>query len=98
MTGDILKWKVATCKHCGKVTNIDNSTWVQRMIVKLETFKDLNNYHLKKLHDSLAAKNGAIQSLHTTIKNLMDLMTEEQLEKVKKINKATRELVKKNRK
>ena len=93
MSEDI--WQVATCEHCKKVTDISNSKWVMKMMVQNRTLKDFNRNFTKNYMNTLAGKNGVIESLHHAIKNLMDLMTEKQIKKAKQINQYTRDSIKK---
>ena len=94
--GDIFnkKFFVATCQHCGKSTNISMSKDVNAMVVQNRTLKEvvrLKENNLRRVH---AAKNGQIQAMHKMIGQIMELLTPEQKEKVKKLNQPIKDEIK----
>ena len=88
-------YPTAVCTECGKITDIQFSHNFRQLVSKLKTQKEL-------LHDArmsqvnwLNVKNGQIQSMHRTIKQLIDLLTENQKETAKKICQSMRDNINK---
>lgn len=89
------KLHVAKCQHCGKITDIGTSQAVMAMVAKNRTMKEALKECSKNKENLRSMKNGQIQIMHKTIKQLMDLMTEEQKEKARGINQSNRDMLKK---
>lgn len=67
------------CKRCGRLTNISDARIVQQLGTKVLAQKIM----LAALHRVVLTKTGHTQALNRTIKQLLDLMPEEQKEKAK---------------
>ena len=92
------KFMVATCKHCGKVTNISESKDVKALVVHHTTLKEeirLREGNLKRLH---MVKNGQVQALHSMIGKLWDLLNPTQRSMAMKLNQSFRDEVNKLKK
>ena len=88
------KFQVATCKHCGRITDISLSKDVRRMVVQNKTLSEqlrLNELTLKKIH---LLKNGENQALHKLVAQLFLLLNKEQKETAYHLNKQMREELK----
>ncbi|MEK6881570.1 MAG: hypothetical protein AABY22_18250 [Nanoarchaeota archaeon] len=89
------KKQLAHCQHCGKETDISNSSFVQKLMVQYKTQKDIIKNQEKSLKNSYKSKNGIIQSLHKLVGKLLNLMTDEQKEQAKQLNQETRDEIRK---
>ena len=89
------EYQMATCKHCGKQTDISNSSFVQKLMVQYKTQKEIVKYQSEKLQNVHRSKNGVIQSLHKLVGKLLELMTREQIEQAKQLNQETRDEIRK---
>jgi len=85
------KSQVATCKHCGKVTDIGLSKAVREMSARNLTQKEyirILSDNFRRIH---GIKNGQIMAMHRSIAQLMDLMTKAQRTKASKICQSLRD-------
>lgn len=89
------KRQMATCKHCGKETDISNSSFVQKLMVQYKTQKEIVKYQSEKLHNVHKSKNGVIQSLHKLVGRFLEIMTPEQIEQAKQLNQESRDEIRK---
>ncbi len=86
--------KVMHCPKCNEVISIVDCKWVNGMTVAYKSLKEINSKLQKDFNNLRLMKNGVIQALHGQIKKLINLMTEEQKEKVKEMTQEMRETIK----
>lgn len=94
--GNVLKknFPSAKCQHCGKVTDIQLSGDYRSLVAQNITLKEALKFNQDSFRRMHIMKNSNLQTLHKTIKQLLDLMTPKQQEKAKKISQFMREELK----
>ncbi len=85
------KWPQTKCPHCKGIVDIQDSTYVQRLIVQLKTLREQHAIAIKNSRNVHSGKNGIIQSLHKKVGFMLGLMNEGQLKKFREINKSFRD-------
>lgn len=88
------KFRVATCQHCGKSTNIDLSKDVQKMLVIIKSQKEELRVLNKGVSKLRRSKNGQIQAMHKSIAQLWGLLTPTQKNQAFKISSQLRDEIK----
>ncbi|MCK5624995.1 hypothetical protein KAI04_04085 [Candidatus Pacearchaeota archaeon] len=91
---DFERGKTMKCPECNKVVSISECSWVEGNLTILRTLRDINNENSKKIMNIRMSKNGTIQKMHKFIGYMLNIMTDEQREKAKKINKAMKDEIK----
>jgi len=94
--GNVLKknYPSATCLNCGKVTDIQLSGDYRSLVAQNTTLKEALKFSQDTQRRIHIMKNSQLQTLHKTIKQMLDLMTDEQKERVKGISQFMREELK----
>jgi len=74
------KGDATKCNECGNIIDLSKCTYTQKMQVKIKSLKERLTETIKNYEKMRSTKNGDLQKHHLMIKELLDLMTEEQKE------------------
>ena len=88
-------YPTAICTKCGEVTDIQFSHNFRQLVSKLKTQKELLLDMQSSQTNWLNVKNGQIQVMHKTIKQMIDLLTEKQKAEAKTICQSMRDNINK---